>query len=432
MNGGGAKIGPGVGGVGATRLLRDNRPFRALWSARSISFLGDSLGLVTLLLYVADTTGQALAVAMLLLVGDFAPALLGPFTGVLSDRFDPKRVMVACDLAQGLLVALIALTLPSLPLLLALVGLRAAAGQVFGPASQASLPSLVRERELGGANSAIGLGTNGSEALGPLLAAALLPVMGARGVLLVDAATFLVSAALLASLPSVPPAPTEGGARGSFLLDIRAGLGYIRSVPLIRTVGLGFFAVVAFNGIDDVALVFLARDSLGGGDSAASLLYAAVGVGLLAGYALLARHAGRFPMVLMLLVGFGASSAGNLLSGLAWAVAAAFALQAVRGAGIAAMDVATNTIIQRTVPRAMLGRVFGNLYGAIGVAAGLSYVLGGFLLDLSSPRVVFVVAGVGGLLATLAAALALPCAMKTTATRMATPAEGADSDAGAD
>ena len=192
------------------------------------------------------------------------------------------------------------------------------------------------------------------------------------------------------------------------------------------------FAVVAFNGIDVVALVFLTRDSLGGGDSAASFLYAAVGVGLLVGYALLARHAGRFPMVLMLLVGFGASSAGNLFGGLAWAVAAAFALQVVRGVGIAAMDVATNTFLQRTVPRAMLGHVFGNLYGAIGVAAGLSYVLGGFLLDLTSPRVVFVVAGVGGLLATLAAALALPRAMKATATRTATPAQKADTDTGTD
>ena len=431
MTGGGVKTGPNVGGVGALRLLQNNRRFRALWCARSISFLGDSLGLVTLLLYVADDTGEALAVALLLLVGDFAPALLGPLTGALSDRCDLKRLMVACDLAQGLLVALIALTLPSLPLLLVLVGLRAVAGQVFQPASRAAVPSLVRDRDLEGANSAIGFGTNGSEALGPLLAAALLPVMGAQGVLLVDAATFLVSAALLASLPSVPPASIEKGARNSFLLEARAGLDYIRSVPLVRTIGLGFFAVVVFNGIDDVALVFLARDSLGGGDSAASLLYAAVGVGLLLGYALLARRAGRFPMVLLLLMGFGASSAGNLFSGLAWAVAVAFALQVVRGLGIAAMDVATNTLLQRMVPRAMLGRVFGNLYGAIGVAAGLSYVLGGFLLDLTSPRATFIVAGVGGLLITLATALALPRAMKATATRTATLVERADNNAGA-
>jgi MFS family permease len=290
----------------------------------------------------------------------------------------------------------------------------------------------VRDRDLEGANSAIGFGTNGSEVLGPLLVAALLPMIGVRGVLLVDSATFLISAALLASLPSVPPVPTEEVARSSFLLEARVGLGYIRSVPLIRTIGLGLFAVVAFNGIDDVALVFLARDSLGGGDSSASLLYAAVGVGLLVGYVLLARYAGRFPMVLMLLVGFGTSSAGNLFSGLAWAMTVACALQIVRGAGIAAMDVATSTLLQRTVPQGMLGRVFGNLYGAIGVASGFSYVLGGFLLDLTSPRAVFVVAGAGGLLVTLATALALPRAMQDTATGTATLAERADTDASTD
>jgi MFS family permease len=137
-------------------------------------------------------------------------------------------------------------------------------------------------------------------------------------------------------------------------------------------------------------------------------------------------------MILLLLMGFGASSAGNLFSGLAWAVAVAFALQTVRGVGIAAMDVGTNTLLQRTVPRAMLGRVFGNLYGAVGVAAGLSYVLGGFLLDLTSARVTFVVAGVGGLLVTLVIALALPRTMKANATRRATLAERADIDASAD
>jgi Na+/melibiose symporter-like transporter len=270
----------------------------------------------------------------------------------------------------------------------------------------------VRDRDLEAANSAIGFGTNGSETLGPLLAAALFPVLSVQGVLLVDAATFFASAALLASLPSLPPAPTEEGARASFLGDAGVGLGYIWSVPVVRTVGLGFFAVVAFNGIDDVALVFLTKDALGGGDSAASLLYAAVGIGLLLGYALLARRAARFSMLLLLLMGFGASSAGNLLSGLAWAVAATFVVQCVRGVGIAAMDVAANTLLQRTVPQAMLGRVFGNLYGTIGIAAGLSYAFGGLLLDLTSPRVAFVVAGTGGLLATLATALALRRRMK--------------------
>ena len=75
----------------------------------------------------------------------------------------------------------------------------------------------------------------------------------------------------------------------------------------------------------------------------------------------------------------------------------------------------------------MLGRVFGNLYGAIGVAAGLSYVLGGLLLDLTSPRLTFVIAGMGGLLATLATALALRRAMKAAPSQLA-PADQADTD----
>ncbi len=152
--------------------------------------------------------------------------------------------------------------------------------------------------------------------------------------------------------------------------------------------------------------MFLATGTLGGGDSAAGLLLAAVGIGLLLGYALLAR-AHRRSLVTLLLAGFAISSAGNLLTGLAWAVGAAFVVQTVRGVGIAAMDVAVNTLLQRSVPRALLGRVFGSLYAAVGVAAALAYVLGGLLLDATDPRVTFLVAGSGGLLATLIAAAAI-------------------------
>jgi MFS family permease len=71
------------------------------------------------------------------------------------------------------------------------------------------------------------------------------------------------------------------------------------------------------------------------------------------------------------------------------------------------LDVAANTVLQHTVPARLLGRVFGTLYGAIGVAAGLSYVAGGVLLDFTGPRITLVVAGAGGLLVTFATALVL-------------------------
>ena len=371
-----------------------------------MSYLGDSLGLVALMLHVASTTGRALAVAWLLLAGDFAPALLGPLAGTVADRLDRRRVLVGCELLQGALVLATALWLPPMPGLLALVGLRAVAGQVFQPASRAAVPALVPERDLERANAAVGVATNGGETLGPLVAALLLPVLEVRGVLLVDAATFLVSAALLAFLPAMGTTPGLGR-QASFLADARAGLGYVWAEPTVRAVIGGYVAIVACNGIDDVALVFLATDTLGGGGRAVGLLLAAVGVGLLAGYAVLARARGRLPMTALLLAGFAVSSAGNLLTGLAWAVAAAFVVQAVRGLGIAALDVAATTLLQRIVPARLLGRVFGSLYGGIGVAAAFAYLAGGLLLDRTGPRVAFVAAGAAGLLATGATAQAL-------------------------
>ena len=398
------------------RLGRVNPAFRGLVVARVVSVGGDALSLVALMLHVAATSGQALAVAALLLVGDLVPSLLSPLSGAIGDRFDRKRVMITCELVQGAVLVVIALALPALPLLLALVAVRSVVGQVFVPASRAAVPALVGEADLGTANSALGFGTNGAEALGPLAAAALLPLLGVRGVLLVDAASFLVAAGLLLRLPALPATavPSAVPAEGPSTLvgEARAGLGYLWSHRALRIILLGYCGVVLANGIDDVALVVLGTDDLRAGQAGVALLLGGVGIGLLVGYALLAQGARRLSMTVLLVVGFAVSSVGNLLTGLAWAVAVAFALQTVRGLGIAAMDVASNTLLQRIVPDHLLGRVFGNLYGAIGVAAGLSYLGGGLLLDATSAPFTFVAAGTAGALVTAVVAVTLPRALR--------------------
>jgi len=204
--------------------------------------------------------------------------------------------------------------------------------------------------------------------------------------------TFFLSAAMLSRLPRIPRAEPSGH---SFLKDARDGLGYIWRTKAVRVIGIGFFAVVAFNGVDDVAMVFLAKDELHGSDSASATLYAGVGIGLIVGFMILARYAGRMKMPTLMLAGFAVSSMGNLVTGLAWAIWAALALQVIRGLGIAGIDVGVNTHLQRVVPAHMRGRVFGNLYGAIGLAAGLSYVLGGLLLQQTNARTTFITAGTG-------------------------------------
>lgn len=387
-------------------LLRERPAFGSLVLARMISFAGDSLSLVALMLHVSQSTGQALAVAALLLVGDVVPALLSPLAGVLVDRLDRRRVLITCEIVQAALLTAIALTIPALPLLLALVAARAVIGQVSQPAARAAVPALVAPDDLPRANSALGFAGNGAEVLGPALAAALLPLLGTTGVLLVDAASYAVSALLLTRLPALRR-PGQTAVPG-LLAQAREGLRHLWRLRPVRILALGYCGVVAANGIDDVALLVLATDTLRAGESVTALLLGAVGLGLLLGYAALARGGGRIGMVTLLIAGFAVSSIGNLLTGLAWAVAVAFGLQALRGIGLAAMDVASNTLLQRLVPDAMLGRVFGNLYGLIGLAAGVSYVAGGLLLDATSAPVTFLAAGFAGTLVTVLVALTLP------------------------
>jgi MFS family permease len=375
-------------------LLKQNGPLRVLSTARVVSVVGDALSLVTLMLHVQSVLGKAVAVAALLLVGDFAPSLLSPLTGVISDRFDRRTVMIVCEAAQGVLLAIIAFTLPPLPVLLVLVGVRAMLGQIFIPASRAVVPSLVEPRQLGEANAALGLGANSADVIGPFLAALLLTFMDTRGVLLVDAVSFGVSALLLLRLPRLK-LPAE--ANGTVFKDAKEGIKEIWGNRPLRIIFLGFCGVVACTAIDDVAVLQLTKNVFHASDSAAGVILGAVGIGLLAGFALLGRKT-KLSMITLLVTGFVVSSAGNLFTGLAWGVASAFMLQAVRGLGIAAMDIAHSTLIQKLTPADRTGRVFANFYGGIGVAAAISYIGGGLLLDAVGPQLTFVLGGGAGVL----------------------------------
>jgi predicted MFS family arabinose efflux permease len=144
--------------------------------------------------------------------------------------------------------------------------------------------------------------------------------------------------------------------------------------------------------LDDVALPFLGIQAFSTGESGVGLLYAGVGVGLLLGFTLITRRPRADARVAF--GGFALAAAGNLLTGIDPALAIAIAMQAVRGFGSAWGDVGVNSIVQREVPREVRGRAFANLYGGVGVAAGLSYLAGGALIDATGPR--WVLAGGGG------------------------------------
>jgi MFS family permease len=168
--------------------------------------------------------------------------------------------------------------------------------------------------------------------------------------------------------------------------------------PVVRALVLTLLVAVAFLGVDNVALPFLVRDTLGGGPAAYGLASGAFGIGMLAASVGLAFRPGRSTAAVYL-TGLVVSGIGSIATGLAPAVGAAVALQGVAGFGNGADNVANNTLIQRYTSPAMLGRVFGLVSSAAYAGAGLAALLGGIYLDLTSPRTVFITGGVGALAA---------------------------------
>lgn len=379
-------------------LLVRNPVFGRFWSARLVSYFGSSVTVAALVLYVYESERSGVAVGLLLLA-ETLPRLLGPFAGTLADRADGRRFMIFCDLGQATLIGSIAVFLPPFPVLISLVAGASVLSTMFFPAGRSAVPALVSNEDLTPANALLGSAANLSFALGPAAGAFLFVLIGARGAIALDTLTFLVSAILLSRLPALPPAG-EARVRG-FLRESRDGLLYVARHRLLRVAILGLFLGVTFLALDGVALVFLARESLDTGETGYGLLASAHGIGMILGPLLLLRRTARVTTVSIILLGLALEGVATLSTGLAPILALAIFFRSVGGVGNGVENVAADTLLQKVVPRSMLGRVFGLYYGGVFLAEGLAYAAGGPLLEVVSPRTVFVIAGCGTLAAML-------------------------------
>lgn len=373
-------------------LLLRNRMFRRMWTARAISFIGDGIAITALVLHVGEANGTGTAVGALLLA-QALPHLVGPMAGVIADRTDQRRLMIACNVGNAVVFGVAAWFLPALPGLLVLMATSSILDTIFGPAGRSAIPALVDEGDLLSANAWLGTALNMQVAIGPLLGGLFVATLGIRGALAADGASFLLSAALLLRVQRLPPDRSRS-ARSSFLADTWEGLVYVRRHAVARAVVVTLFIGVAFAGIDNVALVFLSRDVLGAGPMGFGVIAAAFGVGMLVASVALSGGRSRSPRTL-LIGGWFLTAVGTLLTGLAPLIWLAAMAQTIGGAGNGADNVASDTLIQRSVPREMLGRVFGVTSTAAFVGGSIAYAAGGPLLDATSPRFVFLVAGAG-------------------------------------
>jgi MFS family permease len=369
-------------------LLR-NVHFLRLWVGQGISFLGDAVSMIALVVLVVQITGSASAVGGAL-VARLLPTLASPLAGVLADRLDRRVVLVASDLARAALVVGLVFV-RDLSVLYLLVFLMGLARTFFNPTIRAALPSVVGGGDLTRANSLIGATFSISIAGGPALGGLLVATVGVDAAFLLDAATFLISAAFLSRI--VLPRPQREEEEG-FGRELRAGLGFLARTRVPLAIVIGAFLTILTINTTIPAEVFLAKETFGAGDVGYGLLVSVWGGGMALGSALMVALGGRVALVPLYLLSIFAGALALVGTGLAPVFVLALGALMVEGIATGIDNVATDTILQKRVPDAFLGRVFAVRFLSYSAGEALAYPLGGLIVDAIGPSSTYLLAGI--------------------------------------
>jgi MFS family permease len=375
--------------------------YRALWGARTVSWVGDFISLTTVVLYLQGA-GAGPAKVAVALAARAVPQIAGPVAGALADRVDARRLMIGCDVGRLLLVGLVAVTLPPFLLFIAVMAATSLLSTLFLPAGKSVVPRIVDTARLGSANALLGVSQNLGIAIGPAVGAELYAHAGPRAAFAVDALSYAVSALVLTGLPRLRPATANAGvirftlraASRNIATDTLSGLAYVLRDRVVRTLTIALFLGVGLAAMDNVALVFLLRRNLHTAPDSVGLASTLYGTAMILAPLLLLRTRNT-AMTGFFVAGLATSGLGLLLVGVASTADVSIACYALAGVGNGLENVSCDTLIGRSVPQELLGRVFGAVYGPVFLAETAAAGIGGALLTVLSPRGTFAVAGCG-------------------------------------
>jgi dTMP kinase len=360
--------------------------FFRLWLAQVVSSLGDWLGFVAITAIAAriGKSSPDAAVGVVLSARLVPGFFLAPAAGVFIDRWDRKRVMVACDVGRGLVLV----SLPfinSLPMLVLVSFLLEVMTLLWSPAKEASVPNIVRHEFLANANSLSLVAAYGTFPIGSALFAALAGVAKWLGsyhalkslqvsqesiAIWFDVATFFVSAIMISTLtlPKRKHADEPHDGRldlGRTFRELAEGWRFIGESSRVRSVIIGIATGLVGGGMVVPLGVVMSREVLHGGSAGFGLLLTALGTGVAFGIISLSVVQRRLPherIFMFALFGAGACQlAGASMSSLL----PAMVFVSILGVCAGAVYILGFTILQTNVEDHMRGRIFATLYTLI-------------------------------------------------------------------
>lgn len=400
------KCGRDTGRSGYWRLVKKNADFRFLWFGQIVSLLGDWFNLIASATLVGYLTDSGLAVGALFIIRMLAPFLTSPVAGVVADRYDRRKVLIAADLARSAVVLgfLLVREARDVWLLYTLTAVQLGISGFFFPARNAILPNIVGSEKLGIANALSSATWSIMLAFGTALGGLVAGGMGVNVAFIVDAASFVVSAVLIAKI-RYRPAPEKigrGGTPGAAFRQYVEGLSYLRRHLDVLAIVMNKAALtLTTSGALQVIQVALA-DRLfvigKGGGIGLGLMFGVVGVGTGLGPIIGRRFTGDRDRALRvaIAVGFFILAAGVAIA----ATLANFQTFLVgimlRGVGGGIVWVFSTQLLMQLVPNHFQGRVFASEFALFTLMGAISAAVSGWAIDspvLGISRTLWIIAG---------------------------------------
>jgi MFS family permease len=377
-------------------LLRLNADFRRLYSSRLVSFAGDWFLVVPLVGLVYEATNSALAAAAVLAAQALPAALLAPLTGMVSDRFDRKTVMVTTDLIRAVLaLGLIATeTVGALWYPLLLVFLEGAGAAFFYPASTGALPNVVTEEELPAATALMSSAWGTMAALGAATGGVFATLVSRDAAFVVNAGSFILSAILIARVVTTLQDDTTRSTddRRSNADAFRYIFSHRRATALLSSKGV--HSLTSGGAVSLFALLSITIFEVG--DAGTGALFGARGLGNMVGPILALAILGKSPKRILGSIGGMMTlwGVGYLVVGIAPSLFLAAVAVFIAHMGGGTQFAFSTYGLQELMPDDVRGRVFALDFGIDMIAIAVSALVLGALAQSLPIRPLFIGLGI--------------------------------------
>ncbi len=387
------------------RELLRHRDFRLILAGQSLSMFGDWTLLLVFGIWGKSLTGSN-AIAGLMIFAMAGPGLLGPLGGLLADRVRRRHLMVTLNVlsAGAVLLLWFVHDRDQLWLLFAVAAWYGLSGVVFDAAISGLVQALLPAPLIGPANGSLTTVRQGLRLIGPLVGAGLFTTVGGGWVATLDALTFLLSAALLLRLRLHEGRPERTAT--PFRTEVSAGLVHLVRAPLLRHLSVVTAICGAAFGLIEATVFAVVDTGLHEPPAFVGVVVSAEGVGALVGGVAVTIAIHRLPETALVITGqaLAAIGIGVLITATLPTVLLGAALL---GAALPIINVAALTLLQRTTPNPLMGRVTAAFDLANTVPYTVSIALGAVLATALPYQAVLGLVVTGCALAALYATLTL-------------------------